>query len=141
MTSCTVDESSDHVIIHYLNGATHKFNNVYVDCFVDWKNSELTLLEPQFNGDFRGAKHIYLTPDTMCVESRHSGSVTIWKNPKYKLSVKTDVMTAKQRARKNQWSIDSECRPILMAYEMGYSDAMETLGYTHVGYIGDDTDD
>jgi hypothetical protein len=109
MSSCTVDETVDKVIIHYLDGRTYAYKGWGVEeiCNINWEYNTLNLCRwtPSLVDGIDGALdllNVYLTEDTMCIESRHSDCVTVWKNPKYKLSVKTDVMTAKQRAKRNQ---------------------------------------
>lgn len=122
MSSCSVDETKDRVVVKYLNGQSYEYKGYAVDCFVDWKNNILNLVKTEHIdehscNDIVGFHNAFLTSDTMVVESWHSDSVTIWKNPKYKLSVKTDVMTAKQRAKKNQDKKNKTQRLIEVHYE------------------------
>jgi hypothetical protein len=143
MTSCSVDETKDKVTIFYLDSPPYEYKGYAVDCFVDWKNNTLSLIKTEYIdehscNDIVGYRDVYLTGDTMAIESRHSDSVTVWKNPKYKLSVKTDVMTARQRAKKKQKDKEARIKQLSevcdLVYREGYMDGQQDVltGYTGV---------
>jgi len=93
-----MNEAKLKVIIHYLDGSTYTHKGVFIDCWVDWDKMEVALLGGD-DGEY--VKGVYLTEDTLAIEQVAPEGPTFWTNPRYKASIKTSVMTAKQRAKVN----------------------------------------
>lgn len=88
------------VIIHYLDSPSYTYKNVYVDCFVDWVDMEVNLIDVG-DYDLEPTLKVNLTEDTLAVEIVDEEGGSYWINPEYHASVKVDITTAKQRAKKN----------------------------------------
>ena len=91
-------------IIHYLDGSTYTFSADYmVDCCPEWERGILMLAK----GGEKEAKEVYLSPDTLAIESRSSqeGTYFYWTNPAYEVSFLPDIMTARSRSKKNRSNI------------------------------------
>lgn len=105
------DERVSKVTIHYLDSPSFTYKG-YDLLGVDWKNMEADIMATE--GYFKTS--VYLTDDTLAVECvDEKGNVSLLPNPKYKASIQTSIMTAKQRARVNntlQWASEMLARVV-----------------------------
>lgn len=95
------------VTVHYLDSPSYTYKNVYVDCWVDWKETEMVLLGAKYG---EVVKIVKLTEDTLAIEQTDGTGPSVWVNPKYVASVQVSIMTAKQRARTNQYAPEMKKR-------------------------------
>lgn len=93
-----MNEAKLKVIIHYLEGPPYTHKGVFIDCWVDWDEMQVTLLGGE-DGEY--IKDVYLTEDTLAIEQVSPEGPSFWTNPRYNASIKTSVMTARQRAKHN----------------------------------------
>lgn len=95
----------DKIIFHYTNGKSYTLTNTYIDCYIDWDNMRVALLNSNSFDGYEKSNMVTIPEDCVAITAVGDDRVTcIWENPRYKTSVKISVMTANTRCKKNRKS-------------------------------------
>lgn len=95
----------DKIIFHYTNGKSYTLTNTYIDCYIDWDNMRVGLLNSNSFDRYEKSNMVTIPEDCVAITAVGSDRVTsIWENPRYITSVKISVMTANARCKKNRKS-------------------------------------
>lgn len=97
-------------VVHYKNGQQHTVNHLFI-CYTEWGGEDVSVygeLWPDLSvGEVKGFVDTF--KDVLFLEeiSKGGGAVKIHFSPDTDMSVKVDVMTAKQRAKTNRSDLAS----------------------------------
>lgn len=92
-------------IVHYKNGQPHTVNHLFI-CYTEWVGEDVSVygeLWPDLStSEVKGFVDTF--KDVLFLEeiSKEDGVVKLHFNPDIDMSVKVDVMTAKQRSKSNR---------------------------------------
>ena len=86
------------IIYHYIDGSTYTVKGEWVS-HPGWEDQTLTTMTDE--GRWSSLCIRELPEDILAIEDVSEDEITIYKNPKYKLSVVTDIKTTKQRCKEN----------------------------------------
>lgn len=95
----------DKIIFHYTNGKSYTLTNTYIDCYIDWDNMRVGLLNSNSFDRYEKSNMVTIPEDCVAITAVGNDGVTsIWENPRYITSVKISVTTANTRCKKNRKS-------------------------------------
>jgi len=87
-------------ILHYRDGSKWEYSSYWVDGYVSWETNTLSLIKEDFTKPLK----LDIDKELLYVEQKDPacGYYSIWHRPDEVMSIHTDVMTAKQRSKKNR---------------------------------------